>query len=272
MAFTAESPQGDLARTSSETRRRITWMRPVRLALAGPITALSLSAGVAVAAFASTGEPPTDPSTDSSITADRLDVIPPIVAPGLEFEVVIETVEQGLAPESFRRTDAFLPEGLTRIVSRGEPGAALVTYSVSYSDGVEIARVELTNIVIVAPVDNVVTVGTLDVPGRPAIVAGSNRAIGQEIADNHGWTGIQWQCLDNLWERESNWRHLAANPSSGAYGIPQALPGYKMATAGSDWETNPATQIEWGLTYIEGRYGTPCYAWGVWSNHSPHWY
>ena len=71
----------------------------------------------------------------------------------------------------------------------------------------------------------------------------------------------QFPCLDRLWTRESNWRHTATNPSSGAYGIPQALPGGKMASAGPDWRTNPLTQVRWGLSYIEGRYGSPCAAW-----------
>lgn len=85
------------------------------------------------------------------------------------------------------------------------------------------------------------------------------RAIGQLLAARHGWTGGEWQCLDTLWgDRESGWDVHAYNSSSGAYGIPQALPGYKMATAGPDWENNPTTQITWGLGYIAGRYGTPC--------------
>jgi hypothetical protein len=67
-------------------------------------------------------------------------------------------------------------------------------------------------------------------------------------------------CLLDLWNRESGWRYDAEN-ASGAYGIPQALPGSKMASAGPDWETNPATQIKWGLTYIKGLYGNPCSAW-----------
>ena len=71
----------------------------------------------------------------------------------------------------------------------------------------------------------------------------------------------QFPCLDKLFTRESGWNYKASNDSSGAYGIPQALPGSKMASAGDDWETNPATQIKWGLSYIEGRYNTPCNAW-----------
>jgi hypothetical protein len=76
-----------------------------------------------------------------------------------------------------------------------------------------------------------------------------------------GFSLDQMSCLDNLWSRESGWNERAQNPSSGAYGIPQALPGDKMSSHGSDWQTNPATQIAWGLDYIAGRYGTPCGAW-----------
>jgi soluble lytic murein transglycosylase-like protein len=68
----------------------------------------------------------------------------------------------------------------------------------------------------------------------------------------------QYSCLVKLWDRESNWRHTARNQSSGAYGIPQALPGTKMATEGPDYMTNPETQIRWGVKYIKGRYGSPC--------------
>ena len=71
----------------------------------------------------------------------------------------------------------------------------------------------------------------------------------------------QFACVDDLWHRESGWRWWAENKSSGAYGIPQALPGSKMAKAGEDWRTNPVTQVKWGLMYIDGRYGTACNAW-----------
>jgi hypothetical protein len=77
-----------------------------------------------------------------------------------------------------------------------------------------------------------------------------------------GYALDQFPCLENLWDKESGWNYKALNSSSGAYGIPQSLPGDKMASAGSDWKTNPATQIKWGLGYIKGRYGTPCKAWG----------
>ncbi|TDB94368.1 lytic transglycosylase domain-containing protein [Micromonospora fluostatini] len=80
----------------------------------------------------------------------------------------------------------------------------------------------------------------------------------------------QFPCLNKLWNKESGWNPRAHNSSSGAHGIPQALPGSKMASVGSDWETNPVTQIKWGLGYIEGRYGTPCKAWA--KSQSSGWY
>ncbi len=88
----------------------------------------------------------------------------------------------------------------------------------------------------------------------------------QTIAKNmiygYGWgTDAQFTCLNSLWMRESGWRVNAMNPYSGAYGIPQALPGSKMATAGADWQTNASTQMRWGLDYIRARYGSPCGAW-----------
>jgi phage-related protein len=97
-------------------------------------------------------------------------------------------------------------------------------------------------------------------------------ALGQSMAASRGWVGAQWDALYNLWQGESGWNPLIANGSSGAYGIPQALPGTKMASAGADWRTNPATQIRWGLDYIGGRYNNPASAYGQWLARHPHWY
>jgi hypothetical protein len=85
-----------------------------------------------------------------------------------------------------------------------------------------------------------------------------------------GWSASQFTCLNLLWNRESGWNYRATNPSSGAYGIPQALPGSKMSSAGADWADNPVTQIRWGLGYIKARYGTPCGAWSFKQGHN--WY
>ncbi|NUP77683.1 MAG: transglycosylase SLT domain-containing protein [Nonomuraea sp.] len=99
--------------------------------------------------------------------------------------------------------------------------------------------------------------------------SGRNKALARPMAAQRGWSHLQFRCLERLWARESGWNHRAGN-RSGAYGIPQALPGHKMATSGADWRTNPRTQIRWGLGYIKQRYGSPCRAWGHFQSH--HWY
>ncbi|MEY4367980.1 MAG: hypothetical protein RLZ28_1395 [Actinomycetota bacterium] len=94
--------------------------------------------------------------------------------------------------------------------------------------------------------------------GRPD--PGTAKSIAFDFVKEIGWSRAQYSCLVSLWERESNWRVNAYNKSSGAYGIPQALPGIKMASVAADWQTNPATQIRWGVNYIDKRYGTACSA------------
>jgi hypothetical protein len=103
--------------------------------------------------------------------------------------------------------------------------------------------------------------GGSPVVSAPAPNPGTAQSIAYGLLSSYGFSTSQWGCLDNLWNAESGWRYNAEN-ASGAYGIPQALPGSKMATAGADWQTNPTTQIKWGLTYIKDTYGTPCGAWG----------
>ncbi|MFJ3672527.1 transglycosylase SLT domain-containing protein [Streptomyces sp. NPDC090106] len=80
----------------------------------------------------------------------------------------------------------------------------------------------------------------------------------------------QWTCFSNIVNHESSWNYQAVNASSGAYGLFQALPGSKMSSVGADWRTNPATQIKWGLTYMNSSYGSPCQAWTFWQAN--HWY
>lgn len=98
----------------------------------------------------------------------------------------------------------------------------------------------------------------------------SPQQIAMSMLASYGWDSSQFSCLDAVWIRESAWNPYAENSSSGAYGIPQALPASKMAAFGSDWSTNPATQIEWGLWYIQQSYGSPCGAWAFWQSHN--WY
>lgn len=100
--------------------------------------------------------------------------------------------------------------------------------------------------------------------------SGSPQQIAQQMLGKYGWSQSQFSCLQPLWFHESGWNVSAENPSSGAYGIPQALPGSQMASAGADWRTNAATQIRWGLNYIHDRYGSPCGAWA--HEEASNWY
>lgn len=112
--------------------------------------------------------------------------------------------------------------------------------------------------------------GTVVQVNMPAPNPGTAQSIAYNLMSSYGFSPkAQFGCLYDLWERESGWRYNAEN-ASGAYGIPQALPGSKMASAGPDWQTNPTTQIKWGLGYIQSTYGTPCSAWVFWEGHG--WY
>jgi hypothetical protein len=91
--------------------------------------------------------------------------------------------------------------------------------------------------------------------------AADPKALARALMPKYGMSSSEFDCLDNIWSQESGWNIHADNPSSSAYGIPQALPGSKMSSAGPDWEDNPETQIRWGLGYIQSRYGSACEAW-----------
>ncbi|GLW63504.1 hypothetical protein Arub01_17480 [Actinomadura rubrobrunea] len=99
--------------------------------------------------------------------------------------------------------------------------------------------------------------------------AAQNKAYGRKMNALKGWDRC-WPSLETLWNHESSWNERAVNASSGAYGIPQALPASKLASAGPDWRTSSPTQIAWGLSYIKARYKDPCRAWAFWQRN--HWY
>lgn len=179
-----------------------------------------------------------------------------------------------------RETDT-LAAGQRKVETEGVDGLTRVTYQVVAEDGVEVSREEVLSVVVTAPVDEVVLVGTgleqqsaSAASGNAALAvdgsAASAQAAARQMMASYGWDDTQFQCLVNLWQRESHWNYQAENPSSGAYGIPQALPGSKMGSVAADWATNPVTQITWGLQYIEGRYGSPCSAWA--HSNSVGWY
>jgi len=93
---------------------------------------------------------------------------------------------------------------------------------------------------------------------------GAKRFAKEMMASQYGWGDDEYTCLNRLWTKESHWNYQARNPRSGAHGIAQALPATKMEQVGTDWRTNPITQIQWGLLYISERYDTPCAAWNKW--------
>nr|WP_201469303.1 phospholipase [Microbacterium hydrocarbonoxydans] len=101
-------------------------------------------------------------------------------------------------------------------------------------------------------------------------VDGAKSTARSMASSQYGWGDDQFSCLNSLWTKESGWNYQAYNSSGGATGIPQALPGSKMASAGNDWQTNAATQIAWGLGYISSVYGTPCSAWS--HSQATNWY
>ncbi|MFL6078810.1 MAG: hypothetical protein ACJ714_02665 [Ornithinibacter sp.] len=110
---------------------------------------------------------------------------------------------------------------------------------------------------------------------RKRVIANAQRdpkAAARMLMPEYGFSQSQWGCLERLWIGESGWNYKAENSSSGAYGIPQSLPGRKMASVAGDWRTNPVTQLKWGLNYIKQSYGSPCNALSQWNARSPHWY
>lgn len=175
--------------------------------------------------------------------------------------------------ETVREDDGGLVKGREVVAAKGRDGLSSVTYEAYEVAGVEVGRTVLAETMLQAPVNRVVRVGTStgpDLSNVAPVEPGTSRAIALEQVLARGWSQDEFACLDALWSKESGWRVNAHNARSGAYGIPQAMPGSKMASVGADWMTNPATQITWGLGYIEGRYGTPCGAWA--KSQSSGWY
>jgi uncharacterized protein YabE (DUF348 family) len=158
--------------------------------------------------------------------------------------------------------------GSETVLKAGQAGASRVTYQLIYLDGLLVGKVAEWSSVLSKPVSQVAKVGTKPAPSFVANATGAQQIAAGMVAAR-GWGADQFSCLVSLWSKESGWRTDATNPS-GAYGIPQSLPGDKMASVGADWQTNPATQITWGLNYIAGVYGTPCAAWG--HSQATNWY
>jgi uncharacterized protein YabE (DUF348 family) len=166
-------------------------------------------------------------------------------------------------------SDSNLAAGRTQLVSAGRAGTKRVTYLLVFVDGRLAGRTVTGAVTVSAARRQVVRVGTKAQPTTVAGTApspGTAQSIARGMLSSFGFGDDQWGCLQTLWNYESGWNVHAANPS-GAYGIPQALPGSKMGTG---WQDDASVQIRWGLGYIKSRYGTPCGAWSYWQAHG--WY
>ena len=186
----------------------------------------------------------------------------------VEEEIPFETVTKDVSNGNGDTTN--------KIIQVGKNGIKEVTYKVLYKNGEEISREEVSSKVIQEPVNQIVQIQSRIVTSRSGIrstVSGSvaeYQSYAAEMCSSYGWSQTDFECLVSLWNKESGWNPNAYNAFSGAYGIPQAMPGYKMASAGSDYQTNYKTQINWGLNYIKNRYGTPQNAW--YHSQSTGWY
>ena len=230
---------------------------------------------------ATTGATVRDVLDDLGVVLNPGDVVSPTLdAPPADGQVIsvgrvaasTTTVSEVLPYAVEETQDPKLVVGQRVVKQAGKVGQATTTYDIQLVDGVEAARTVVSQQITVAPRSEIVHIGTLELPDPSSIVVdpGSARALGQAMALERGYGADEFACLERLWTKESNWNVTAENTSSGAYGIPQSLPGSKMASVAADWRTNAATQITWGLNYIEGRYGTPCGAWA--KSQASGWY
>lgn len=183
--------------------------------------------------------------------------------------IPFETVTKNVANGASETKDQVLQED--------REGKKEVTYRVKYQNDVEIERTEVSSVVLEEPVNKIVQVRAKQTTSRSSsgrtYISGSvaeYQAYARARCSAYGWSTADFNCLVALWNKESKWNPNAYNSGSGAYGIPQALPASKMATAGTDYRTNYKTQINWGLSYISSRYGSPSAAWS--HSKSTGWY
>jgi uncharacterized protein YabE (DUF348 family) len=183
-----------------------------------------------------------------------------------------ETVTEAVPFEEQEVEDPTLVTGTRVVGTKGKAGVRTTTYSTATVGGAVVDRQVVASAVTVEPVTQIIKVGTKEVAAGVDITVspGSAQELGKQMAAERGWGDDQFACLLQLWNKESGWRVDAENTSSGAYGIPQSLPGSKMASVAADWRTNPATQITWGMNYIAGRYTNPCGAWSA--SQAKGWY
>ena len=191
----------------------------------------------------------------------------------------IETIEEAIPFETITKDISDGAESTrNQVIQQGKEGLKRVTYKVKYQNETELERTQISEEILEEPVNKIVQVKSNVVSSRSetpvrGVVTGSvaeYQAYAKQRVYDYGWSDADFNALVNLWNRESGWSVTNRNRSSGAYGIPQALPASKMSSAGSDYLTNYKTQINWGLSYIKSRYGSPSKAWS--SFKSKGWY
>lgn len=185
----------------------------------------------------------------------------------------IVTVTEEIPFETITKDVSNGSNSVNKVIQAGKNGLKEVTYKIRYKDNVEIERIELSSKVIKEPVNKIVQIQTVTSRSGSRLASGSvltYQEYAATVCSSYGWSETDVECLISLWNKESGWNPYACNSSSGAYGIPQALPASKMASKGSDYKTNYQTQINWGLSYISSRYGNPQNAWQHWQTKG--WY
>ena len=174
------------------------------------------------------------------------------------------TQEEDIAAPVEQIKDQDRPRGFKEVRTPGKPGKKQVTYEINMQNGVEVSRKVIQSVTTLEPVKQIEVIGAKGCANDAA----ANRVLGHRLMLEYGFSEDQWQYLDKLWSHESGWIECKANyGGSGAYGIPQALPGSKM---GPGWQEDPEVQIRWGLGYIKGRYGNPQGAYNHWQTKN--WY
>lgn len=229
------------------------------------VLALCLLGGVGAQAPAAAGETTTAPSTigASLIAAENTATVVGLTTTTSSLSGVTTNASHAAANESAGTAssiETMQTLGLAGgVASEQIPAAAMLASTAAATASALVVPASLaTKVAVAAP--------------KPvaAAITGTPVQIAHTIATQQGLNQQQWVCLDQLWQQESKFQTNARNPRSGAFGVPQALPASRMASAGADWRTDPATQVKWGLSYIRVRYGTACNAWAHWQR--ARWY
>lgn len=284
------------ASEAAAARESILARRPILIVSAAVACGVALAAGMvaapaagdepadpvsAVAAIVSGGEPtakkvdgatiPLAKAEDAAAAADALNE--EVATSGLVLETDANPVDTERLHEDIEALDER--SGMSAVVL-----SALTSRTAAETDEVTAATAQLRESLVAAreqkaAADAAQAAAEKAAADAAAALAAANTVDGakatarQLAADRYGWGADQFSCLDRLWDKESDWNYQAYNPS-GATGIPQALPGSKMASAGGDWQSNASTQIAWGLGYIDAVYGSPCGAWS--HSQAVNWY